>query len=396
MKRTTITIVMAMLAGCTLLGGCNQPDQEESKEQAYQRWYDTRAAVLVSLGNEQFSVGDMDAAYNSAKEALSLSPNMTSAILLMARVSIEKDRHKEAMTYLDAVAEMEPANPMAPYLMAVIHERRQRYDEALKLYEKARALDPANPAYVLASAETLVALGKPGEALELIESKLTSTDTTGDVYVAAGDVAMLAGEYERASDHYKQARFLSAEDLLVREKLARAGYFAGDHSTAVGILRRLATEADYADKVWVHQMLGDSYLALGQAREAKNCFTRVTELAPNDARNWSGLAKAALAAKDPARAVLSARRALEINPRSEEASLVLGCALLEQDEATAANAVLAEAVRMHPRNAMLRCLLGRSYEDMGDEALAMQCYQDTLRLEPGNEVAMHCLKNTGQ
>src|SRR5690349_7289567 len=119
MNRITITIAeFIALAGAV---GCNPsaPNASQAKVEAYQRWNLTRASMLVGVGEEQFKTGDLDNARNSGREALALSPELTAAQILLARVCIEKGNYIEAQNTLDAAAAHEPKNAKIMYLKAV-------------------------------------------------------------------------------------------------------------------------------------------------------------------------------------------------------------------------------------------------------------------------------------
>jgi len=309
----------------------------------------------------------------------------------MARVCISQGKYAEADEYLRAAAQESPKDARIAYMMGVTQEQRGRPEEALALFEKARALEPSNPAHLLASAEMLVALHRPPEALELVESRLSSMDPTVGLCKAAGDLATLVGRHDRAAEHYSKAVSLAPEDLELQAGLGKAHFFAGHHQQAAAILNRLAGKKEYADCVWLLTMLGESHLAAGRPQEAKACFVRTTELAPKEAANWVNLAKAALECQDVPRAVLSAGEALRLDPHGADASTILGYALLKQGMAGPANQVLREATRAHPEQAVLHCLLGRSYGILGQKDEARQCYETTLRLDPENAAARQLL-----
>ncbi len=386
-----VQVTICLLAGlAAALIGCGTTNQQDRIE-AHKRWNETRARVLVGVGEEQFTVGDLDNARNSANEALALTPDLLEARELLGRVAIEKGNYARADRHLAAAAELAPRSGKVIYLMAISQERRGRSAEALTLYRKARALDPNNPAFILASAETLVALGRPVEALELIESKFQSTDQVLGLYKTAGELAMLTGKTDKAIDHFGKARYLDPDDLGVQEQLAKAYFFADRPTDAVGLLKALSSQGPYARTAWLHNMLGQCQLALGRPREAKASFEVAIDIEPDRARHWVGLAKASLTGGDLPRAILSARRALSKSPGESEATMVLGYALMTRGEAKAANEVLAKAVKRHPDKAMLKCLLGWSYSALDKPDKAVECYRATLVLEPEHVLARQLL-----
>ena len=262
----------------------------------------------------------------------------------------------------------------------------------MALYEKARAIEPHNPAYVLASAEILADMGKPQEALDLIESKMDQLDQAPGMHKAAAELAMLVGRADKAVEHYEIARSQQGDDVTIQESLGRAYFFAAQYDKAVLTLADLLKQDHYARCTWVYSMLGESYLALGRPREARDNFEKTTELEKNEPRNWVNLAKAALAAKDTRRAVVAAKEAISLRPDQPESAMLLGYALMAEGDAKSANSVLSTAVRTNPDQAMLTCLLGCSYAVLGDQNLAREWYQKTLKLDPQNQIAQAMLK----
>lgn len=383
------------LMGCAvacLLAGCpTAKTQSEAKVEAYQRWYATRAGILLNVGEEQFIVGDLDAAGASASEALALQPDLVPAQALLARVNIEKGNYVKAARQLESAIELAPQNGQLQYLLGVTYEKRREYESALNLYQKARALAPENPAYILASAEMLVQLGQPAEGLALLESKLSSIDPTVGIYKAAGELALLAGQPRRAVEHYSQASMLAPGDVEVLEGLAKANFFAGRHKEAVSVMHELRTKDNYDQQAWVHTLLGNAYMACERPRDAKASFERAIELEPSVAEHWVNLAKAALACNDTHRTVLAANQALALKSDLVDATVLLGYGLLADGRVNQARDVLAAAARKHPTQAMLQCLLGRSYSALGDQAQARRCYEVALSIEPNNPIAQQLL-----
>ena len=375
---------MVMMGLLVASAGC--ATHQQSKAAAELRWSETRGKVLLSVAEEQFDTGDFDNAKSSASEALAMSPNLVGAHLLLARVAIEQTRYADAEEHLKVAEESRPDDARVAYLLAVVEERREHYPQALKLYEKARALDPKNPACVLASVEVMVRMDRPAEALALIEGKLTSMDPTAGMYVAAGRLATMVGRHDRAAVHYAQARSLLPEDAELQAQLAKAYFFSGQHDLAIRELEMITGQTKEPGPVWMRTMLGESHLAAGQASKAKAVFIDVTRREPRVAHHWANLAKAALESNDLSRASLSSREALAIDPSQADAAVVLGYVLLRQGQGEQAKAMLLGMARTHPENATVLCLLGRSYQVLGQQDRAAKCFGAALALEPNNPV----------
>lgn len=380
MKCVWSMMVTGLLVG---LAGC-MAHQETSKVEAQRRWADTRGRVLSSVAEDQFNTGDFESARRSASDSLKLAPDLLEARLLMARVAIEQAKYGEADEHLKLAAEKHPDESRIPYLQAIVEERRERYPEALKLYEKAQELDPKNPAYVLATAEVLVRLDRAADALALIESKLTTMDPTAGLYSAAGRLATLVEKHDRAVQYYSRATALWPDNLDIRTQLAKAYYFSGQFTQAISELESLTARAKDDAPVWMQTMLAQSYLADRQAPKAKAVFTELTRREPRVANHWVGLAKSALDTGDTARAMLSAREALALDPAQADAAIVLGYVLLKDGQNQRANTMLVNVTRKHPDNATLLCLLGRSYDALGQHEQAVKCFKAASSQQPGD------------
>ncbi|OPX21807.1 MAG: hypothetical protein B1H04_06050 [Planctomycetales bacterium 4484_123] len=338
-------------------GGCGLKNKQ--KLAAHQRWCETRARVIASVGAEHLKVGDLDKAADSAKQALSLAPSCVPARVLLAKVLLEKGRYAAAAEALRGCQSDAPENPEVPYLLGVAHEKRKQYAEALRQYQKACALDPSNDAYVIASAEVLVAQGKAALALELLESRLERIDGGVPMLLLAGELAMMVGQPVKAAGLYR---------------------------------RCLDAERDYKEKVsWVYIMMGDCYLASRRVAEARGAYEVAVRIDPGDAEIWLCLAKAALAGGDPSAAAKAARRALALKGDSLDANLLLACALLAQDRPEEASKLLLRAAQADPRNATVLCMLGRCCQALGKKDQAVSYYLRALRSDPDHPLAKHLL-----
>ena len=108
------------------------------------------------------------------------------------------------------------------------------------------------------------------------------------------------------------------------------------------------------------------------------------------------LAKSASASRDDARAILSAKHALDLQSGRLDATMLLGYALVRIGRANDAIAVLHRGSSTHPRSGLLQCILGRAYSAAGNEAQAVRCYMQAARLEPDNQLARQLLAGAGE
>ncbi len=392
MRRAVLTGFVPLLAAMLLAGGCNQVQVKEAQVDAQRRWYRARATMILSVAKEQLKVGDLDKAGSSAIEALSMDPNNVPARLLLGKVLIEQGSYKAASAELTQACRIEVDNAEAAYLLGVAMEKQGKLVEALDTYLRSYELDDSSLEPIRAACEVMVAMGQVDRARQTVETYLSRADGDAAMYELAGRLADMRGDYAGAAHYYQQALDFDTGNLPYREALGRCLFLSGRYGPAAETLGELTAERDYDPPLWIFTMLGDCHIALNQPRQARAAYKEASERAPQVPALWSKLARAHLASGDHQRAVLSARQALQLDPKLLDASMVLGYALLKGDRAEQAVQALQAARANHPANGTVHCLLGRAHAAAGRPAEARRCYQQALRVEPGNQVARQLLE----
>ena len=91
----------------------------------------------------------------------------------------------------------------------------------------------------MATAETLVSLGRMEEALTLCTHHWSDFERNSTLRAVAGHIYTLLGRYEEAADAYVEATSLSPEDDLLATTLASALVKSERHTEARVVLERL-------------------------------------------------------------------------------------------------------------------------------------------------------------
>ena len=385
-------IVLAAASGCDQMTA----KFDEQKIKAEKRWYSARSRVLYRLAENRFAGGELDSARKSVEQALVMDPQFTEAELLLARIQIEEGQYASALAALRKAAEGDPNSSETVYLVGVAQEKTGKLDDALASYRRAYALDEQNMSAVKATAEVLVAKGDIRQAQIYVDSFLPKADEDPGMHELAGRLAMMQKEYAKAAKHYEYASDLDYKNVRYQEELGRAHYSAGQLERAADTLSALVAVKDYKAPTWVYMMLGDCRLSRGRARQAFEAYYSASERSPESPAVWTGVAKSALAMGDAPRAILAARKALQLAPGDMDATLLLGYALLRSGQASSAVQTLTRAASDHPDNSMIHCVLGRAHAARGGLAAAIRCYTEALRVDPRNSVARALLEAAGR
>ena len=367
----------------TALAGCGQK-MDDSRTQAHQDWTRIRAEAVCAQAAESLRIGQLELAARQAREALTLDENYDDARMVLAKTYIERNQYVSAAIELRHVLRRQMDSADALYLLAVADEKGGNLPEALAGYLSACELDEGNFHAVLAAAEVLAAMDKPGEARDYLNAHLHRADGDPAAHELAGRLAMLDDDYAAAADHYELACQVDPGNPAYIEALAIAQVFGGRTGEAIPVLLRRSEMSQKPAPKWVYTMLGDCCMAIGELDAAHDAYHRACELAPADPAAWVNAAKALLAMRRLPQAVDAAAKALSLAEDRLDASLVMGYALLLGGQAGRAVDVLERAAQLAGQDETLLYVLGKAHEAAGENREAQQCYSAAAELNPDN------------
>lgn len=388
MLKQLFTITVAGL----LLVGCGE-NKQTGKQQMTQQWQDARAGVQYGLARQQYESGNLNNARQSVDQALLLNPLHVEAMILSARISIEQGHLELAEQTLTQAIETAPGEAEVDYLLGVIDQRWQRPERALEHYRAAVRKNPKELAYVLAEAETLVVLNRVNEALALLSGKVVYFENSATIRDAVGQLLVQQGHYPEAVEMLRRANSLAGTDQAIREHLALAMYYNRQWRESADLLARLVTDPQYAQRADLHIALGECYMELNRARDARNAFDTATVLEPAAAGGWIRLAKAAMALEDYRRTHLSLRKAMSLEPSNSEIHLLYGYLRLREERLADALTSFNRAYTLDRTDTVSLCMIGYVLEKMGRQAQAMNYYAQALQLKPNDELASRLMAN---
>jgi len=282
---------------------------------------------------------------------------------------------------------IDPRNPEADYLSGVVCQRWQRSQEAFDYYRSASEKQPNELAYVMAQAETLVAMGRSEEALSLLQAKVVYFEYSATIRDAVGQLLMQKEKFKEAAEILHQASILATDDNTIREHLAMAQFRAKQYRDASDVLARLIRDDKYAKRSDLYLALGECLLKTNRAREARETFEAASQFDTTNAAIWMGLGKAALQLNDVRRAEMSIKRSLFIEPASSEGHLLLGYVRLRQGKLEESLSAFRKANALDSSDTVSLCMVGYALEKLGKNAEALRCYAQALKIKPGDEMA---------
>jgi predicted Zn-dependent protease len=207
--------------------------------------------------------GDVVAATNELLEALKLSPETPSDVLLAASLAEQSGQYDSAEAAYKRLLAKDPGSEPANAGLAQLMIRKKQYPQAETFLRAAMEKLPDDPALTAQLATVLAAQDK-AEALPLLQK----------LHAAHPDDAVITG--------------------MLAEVLGVAGDIAGSDELYVKLL---ATVPNDSGLLVSH---GENLIRLGRYSDAIVAFDKATQIDPANTSGWSGLAFAASKINQPA------------------------------------------------------------------------------------------------
>ncbi|CAN5504957.1 hypothetical protein BH10ACI4_BH10ACI4_10440 [soil metagenome] len=350
----------------------------------------TRSIVLrtICLGFAVSNASVMARAQSASPAAKSVATD--SLPLNQIHRLIDTGHSADALKQLDVIGVQRPIPQGVDRLRGMALYTLDRIPEAQAAFAAAAKADPQDEEATQMLGLTLYRLGKPADAIPLLESShrwggQTKVDPSYVLALCYMDTRRyddarkaFAAQYGFAPDS-ASAYLLAARMLLRREYVPVAQEFAR---------KALALNPDLP---LAHQLLGEVALAGEHLDEA------ISELEQERIRNplngvlYDRLGDAYSRAGDYQKAQQSLQRALLLEPNATGPYILLGKVLLKRQDPASAVTYLERAVKMDPVNYMSHSLLGQAYRALGRAEDASRETQSAQKIQAANEPRLETL-----
>ena len=345
------------------------------------------AESLYNQARDQFNSGSFDKCQATLEEALRLAPGNADLHIQTAKLNIEQGQLESAERQLKEAGKIAPTNGEIDYLRGVVFQRRQQPQKAYEAYDAAVRKNPGELSYLLAKSETLVALDRSGEALNMLKDKLAFFEHSAALRDTVGQLLVEQNRYAEAADILREASILAGDDQTIRQHLAFALYYARQYSAADEVFTRLLKDTDFTKRADIYAALGECQSRSGRLRDARQSLQNAVELEPNSTGYWLSLGRITTQMDDLPRAELAVRKALAIEPNSADAQCLLGYVRLRENRLTDALAAFRSANQIDPADTVSLCMQGYILGKLGKSDEAVLLFAKVLKLNPNDELA---------
>jgi len=267
----------------------------------------------------------------------------------------------EARPIFERAVTVEPKNPRTRLGLAESLGELGDLEGALASLDEARSLDVRHPGLEVYRATVLAQLGRPGEAVEVLERVLESNPDAPEAQRLLGLLAYSLNRDSQARDALTKALARNPADAEARLTLGKIYVRRADYENARLAFERVL-EDDQANGE-AHFYLGEIARASQRSDEAVGHYQKASSAA---ARKGLGAALLRMGRYDEAETAFAQALAEETGPRERAETLyLLGSLRNERGDEEGAVAALMEASRMNPHHPETRYLLGTILARLG-------------------------------
>lgn len=221
--------------------------------------------------------------------------------------------------------------------------------EALKLFEMAAYISPDSAEGWRRYGQTLLASGRPEEAVAALERVLfLNQSPTADVYSALANAYLQLDNLTMARDVLNVGLLNFPDDRDYYWTMAETFLAQDDAKTADSWYVRMLQRWPYDAGVWAAR--GELALDEGRVADAVKYYEQAATNSPNGFGHWMNLASAAALANDAATVARATNKALELRPDDPGAWLQAGRLLAETGQGEAATAAFEQVLVLQPDN----------------------------------------------
>ncbi len=311
--------------------------------------------------------------------------------LARLRLMIDRGQTESALKQLDSMATQQSSSAAVNRLRGLALYSQNQFAEADTAFASAIKQDPHDQEAVQLRGLTLFRLGRPADAIPLLEA---AHDLTAQTRVDPNYVLALCyidtGQYDKARGAFAVQYGFPADSapayLLAARMLLRREYLP--------VAQQFATKALEVDPQLplAHVLLGEIALAGQHVDVAVSEFEKERARNPLDGNIYDRLGDAYSRTGDYTKALQSLQRALLLEPNSTGPYILLGKVLLKRQDPASALMYLERAEKMDSSNYITHSLLGQAYRSLGRADDASREIQISQKIQAASEPKLETVR----
>jgi tetratricopeptide (TPR) repeat protein len=338
-----------------------------------------------------FIQGKSKEAQQILAEILKAHPNDDEAIAMDASVrlgSTNREEVQKATTQLQAVVTRLPGNASIRYNYGRAMAMKGDYQQARIQFEEAIKLRPFYLLPRLALAEILLRSGDYGRVLQLTQEVFTYDPRNVPARLMRTNALMRAGEVKQARVELTAVNRAFPQLMEAKYQLGVLETLSGDQKAAEAIFREVY---DKTKDVKALQGLGESYLRQGRGDDALRLFQERIAQDPSNNENYLAAGNIAARLRRYDLAIQNYSEVLKRDDRQPEVWIRVGEMQYAKGDQDSATKSFTKAKEIDPKSVPAWLGLGLVHERKGDKQQARAMYEQVLKLQSDNPVALNNL-----
>ncbi len=343
---------------------------------------DPRSVKALALkGDLALARNDANAAEAAYASAVKLRPDYALYRIGLAIAQINTGKHAEAKTHLDTVLKTFPRNPVANYYRAVAAYQLQEYESATNHAEKVLNEEaPEDLRSRLLAAAANYGSGRMETANKHIQIFLATAPSYEPARKLQAVIQLRMGQVREAAKSVKDISASSENDAKLLNAIGLAAIQQGSPDLGVELLQR--TVQAHPKDALARGRLGLARAAAGEYQTGIEDLEQALRLNPNLDVAQAMLALNYLRVGDPDKALLSAHRLQERQPRQPDGFTLAGLAHAFKKEFPEAKAAFNKALTIQPGDPNASANLATLVLREGNRDQARHLLEDVLKKHP--------------
>jgi len=281
------TRLLSIALSTMVLAGCNAMPKSgiEARTRAHDRMDQVTAAMSRKQALNAFETGQLDKARQLVTAGIERHAEDPQSWALLGRILMEQLRLDEAVLALNRAVELDAEHAESHYFLGVIYERWSKDSEAAKHYTAAHQADPAKPQYLMAAAESRLAVGDVPAARALIEERLARFEHHAAMQHLLAHMALLENDAAIAAERCEEARLLAPEDESIARDLCRMRFRAGDWPGCINAVEDWHARFKGVDSA-LDQLRARSLVLVRRHNEARSVYRALCDADPENDALW--------------------------------------------------------------------------------------------------------------
>jgi len=308
----------------------------------------------TKLASALIAEGNATAAEDEAKKATEADPKSGEAFAVYGRAILARDpkRWDEAIAQAQQGAFLNPKDPLVQMAVGQIFEAGNNIDQANLAYGRALATDPGYTPARVANVNVLLRKGQTDAALADAQKIVQEMPGNAQAQLQLGRLYLRKGDWQNAYNALDQSVKLAPGDAEAQARLGTAAQYIGKKPEALAAYKK-AVELDPKNvdyRTTYGLLLGVNGQADAGAAELQKVVSTPGYSSSDGYVNLGWLYRNTEPKKID-QSVAAYKKALELNPKEEQAALGMGWSYINAKNWDAAIAAFNQAMQIDPTTA---------------------------------------------